>query len=57
MAAENGVFLVVIDSTLLLVFSAPPINRVYKITHFQFQVGLMNKNIEDLSWFRPLLRR
>jgi hypothetical protein len=29
---------------LLLVFSAPAINKIYKITRFQFWVGLVNKN-------------
>jgi hypothetical protein len=40
----------------LLVFSALANNKVYKITHFQFRVGLANKEYKDLSLFRHLLR-
>jgi hypothetical protein len=32
-------------------------NRVYKIVCYQFWVGLVNKNTNDLSWFRPLSAR
>jgi hypothetical protein len=41
----------------LLVFSASTINMVYKITRFQSQIGLANKNTKDLFWFMPLLAR
>jgi hypothetical protein len=41
----------------LLVFSASTINMVYKITRFQSQIGLTNKNTKDLFWFMPLLAR
>jgi hypothetical protein len=39
------------------VFSAPGNNMVYKITCFQFQFGLVNKNTNNLFWFRPLFMR
>jgi hypothetical protein len=42
---------------VVLVFSALTINMVYKITHFPSRVGLVNKNTDDLSWFKPLLVR
>jgi hypothetical protein len=43
-------------SVALLVFSTPVNNRVYKITHFQSQGGLMNEEHTNLSWFKPLCR-
>jgi hypothetical protein len=61
MRTSTSKFLITIRHTLdhvfigeMSVFSALAINRVYKITRFQFRVGLTNKNTEDLSWFRPL---
>jgi hypothetical protein len=41
----------------LLVFSTLAINSVYKITHFQSRVGLVNKNTKDLSWFKPWVKQ
>jgi hypothetical protein len=53
---QEGTPNVTIVSFNLLVFSTPTNNRVVKITHFQFQGGLMNNLAHNaLSYFRPLL--
>jgi hypothetical protein len=44
----------VADVISLSVFSPSANNIVCKIAYFQFRVGLENKNIKDLFWFRPL---
>jgi hypothetical protein len=41
----------------MLVFSAPAILKVYRIIRFQFRVGIVNTDIKDSSWLRPLLLR
>jgi hypothetical protein len=46
-----------LPGTPIVVFSTLAINSVYKITHFQSRVGLVNKNTKDLSWFKPWVKQ